>query len=278
MKLYYFKKESGLSDNLPKLWVHCSKPDSVIQVSTIETDDMMINNSSFNITTVDLITTEKNNITAFTTGNIVLDLGLLTEAARGKIKRHDRQVWLGWWKRGHPTLLGPAPIFQMSTGHKFSTKLSPLYFERTEVFSFSSPFADSVFDECFCTVTAPELVLTGDPLELITDHGFTDPDDLREYLLPSISLSSEGMLTPNSPATVTAQVVNADGKLYGGDMEIWFETVNGQISHSRKSTVDGFASIKVIAPMMEKGEVVRVKAGTKFVTGIADISLTVEGD
>lgn len=274
MKLYYIQKSYELATPTPSVYV---KADAANQILTTNT---MPQPGAFWCPETDLqFTSVSGNILGMRSDLMkVTDFKIVTQAIRSRQFRHDRQVWLYWCDWGIQTLLwGPVPYYQMAAGNKLSTLLSPLYWGRLEVVSFCSPFYNSTFQDSFLTVMANDLVVEGD-IEIIVDHGFDNTLDLRNYLLPHIKLTSEGTLTPNQPALIHAEVVDAEGNPYGGDMEIWFETINGYLPYTRKTTTNGTTSVKILALALETGDEIRVKAGTKFVTGLADITLVVEAE
>ena len=186
----------------------------------------------------------------------------------------DRQFWVVS-SDINGLLKGPYPYYMKSWATKSHPRSAFLFHGQTEVMSIVKPLRSSVFSECVLTIIASDVILAGDPLEVITSPGFLNPELLRESYFPKIVLSQGSALTLDSPALVTASVVDIDGNPYGGEIEIHFENINGQISHTRKMTVNKTASIQVAAPMMAIGETVRVKAGTKYYSSIEDIALTV---
>ena len=136
----------------------------------------------------------------------------------------------------------------------------------------------SPYEDCFCIAVANDIILDGDPFTVtsFTGKSINDIVKKRIELMPHIALSTSGVLSSNSNATVTAQLVDSNGNNLTNNTELFFENVNGQISHNRKTTVNGIASILVAAPMMSQGDTVRIKVGSKFFSSINDITLTVQ--
>lgn len=276
MKLYYIQTDELRGLQLPSVWLDHNNQKQEILIRSIPDKPTFPRMGN----TINLKSNSGRSLIAYDDPNAsIMNLNLLHEAQIGRMKRHDRQFWLVWCSVLVPEMVfGPVPYYQMATGSKLGILMSAVYHARIELFSFCSPFANSTFEECFCILIAKDLVVTGDSFEIVTDHGFENTYDLRESLFPCILLTSSGTLTPTQPAVVTVSVVDADGNLHGGDMEIWFETVNGYLPYTRSRTINGTTSIPVMALGMKSGDAIRVKAGTKFVTGLADITLIVEGD
>lgn len=174
---------------------------------------------------------------------------------------------------------GFIPYYRSAAGHKYPSRMGLPRINRVlELLSISSPFHNSEFQDCLLTVTAKDIILAGDSFEVVTDMPFEFAHDLREAWLPTIRLTATGDLTPTQYTTVRVEVVNSDGDLYGGDLEVFFEAVNGQLSHNRRTTVNGEAWTRVSAPNMDIGDTVRVKAGSKYVSGLDELTLTVVSD
>ena len=191
--------------------------------------------------------------------------------------RHDRQIWVWWADVYDPFKMSRfVPYYQYAAGCKLSPSMSEFYFNSVELASISAPFLTSNFDDFFMTVSASQVFITGDSMDLILDHGFGDANSLRETLLPHIRLSQNSELSVSSPATITAQIVDSSGEVCGDDMEIFFEAINCRVSHDRRQTLNGVTTIQVTAnDGVLNGQTVRVKAGTKFVTGLSDRTITV---
>ena len=173
----------------------------------------------------------------------------------------------------NPRLVEPIPVLRLSSASKLPP--FPSIFNRSIVFSFNIPFQDSVYSDCFIVVLAKDLVLDGDSFNVIPIQAPQNGPAALAYM-PSVKLTSTGSVTATQAATITAQIVDYQGNpITNHEMDLVFENVNGQISHNRCTTVNGIASTKVWAPLMDVGETVRVKVGTKYYSGISDISLTV---
>jgi hypothetical protein len=173
-------------------------------------------------------------------------------------------------------LVEPVPIFRMSSSSKIPLP-SPAVYDRLQLVSFNIPFSSSVFSDCFMVVTTKDLVVDGDAFEIIevANPSLELAAEIRTQYLPHIVLSSSEILTPSQHVTVTAQVVDYLDNPVSCEMELFFECVNGSLSHNRRTTEEGSAWTKVSANLMEVGEVVRVKVGSKFFSGLAEISLAV---
>lgn len=178
-------------------------------------------------------------------------------------------------------LRDPINLHRITYSSKLPTYATP-YQDIIPVGFFNIPLSTSSYSDCYLMVAAKRLILTGDPLNVIEYDRtvMTDNDvrDLRVSRFPKIILTASGDLTPTNIITITAQVLDYNGNLLPDSLELFFENINGQISHTRKVTTNGLASIKVSAPMLEPGDSVRLKAGVKFYSGISDITLEVKAE
>ena len=171
----------------------------------------------------------------------------------------------------------PTPLFRNTASSK-TPGIEPALYMRQVCYSLNIPFMTSPYEDCFCIAVANDIILDGDPFTVtsFTGKSINDIVKKRIELMPHIALSTSGVLSSNSNATVTAQLVDSNGNNLTNNTELFFENVNGQISHNRKTTVNGIASILVAAPMMSQGDTVRIKVGSKFFSSINDITLTVQ--
>jgi hypothetical protein len=87
--------------------------------------------------------------------------------------------------------------------------------------------------------------------------------------LPTISLTSDASITAGGETVVNVSVVPA----YSGELVV--EPVSGYVPHSRVEVFGGSGSFKVMALAMQPGDTLRVKVGTKLVTGLAEVQINV---
>ena len=93
-------------------------------------------------------------------------------------------------------------------------------------------------------------------------------------LLPTISVSAP--TTINADGSVTAQVtLSRDGDTldYSGDLSL--EAVSGYLPKQRVAVSGGVGSFKAMALGLETGDTMRIKVGTRCVSGLAEANVTV---
>lgn len=93
-------------------------------------------------------------------------------------------------------------------------------------------------------------------------------------LLPSINLSSAASVASNSE-TIINVTVSRSGTVINYDGELVVETVSGYVPKTRVFIQNGIGSFKAMALGLTTGDELRVKIGTKNITGMADISIPV---
>ena len=151
----------------------------------------------------------------------------------------------------------------------------------TSVVLFNIPLSTSSYNDCFVLVRASSLQAEGDSIDLenITlnyqDGGVISPFINSKF--PSISLSCSDTLTLSTPATVNINLLDNNNSVINSDMEIYLQNVNGYLPYNRVILDAGVGSFKVMALGMATGDTIRIKAGTKQVTGLSEISLNVVG-
>lgn len=109
--------------------------------------------------------------------------------------------------------------------------------------------------------------------ELINTKGASDFLTVNYKLIPQATVKPNGMTEIQVAAyrglsTQIATEVNYDG------FEV--EMVDGYCPHRRVKMVNGVGSFKVMALGLENGEIMRVKFGKKFYTGLAECSIKVQ--
>jgi hypothetical protein len=93
--------------------------------------------------------------------------------------------------------------------------------------------------------------------------------------LPSVEIDAPATVALDGSATVEVRVVNPDGSpcLYDGDLVV--EALAGYAAKRRVSIEGGVGSLRVLPLGLEAGDVIRVKVGTRLITGLADASISV---
>jgi hypothetical protein len=92
-------------------------------------------------------------------------------------------------------------------------------------------------------------------------------------LLPIVELSTSSI--QNGAAAVSV-AVKRNGSIIDYTGELVVEPVAGYVPNTRVAINNGVGSFKVMPLGLEPGEAIRVKVGTKTLTGMADISIPVE--
>jgi hypothetical protein len=212
-------------------------------------------------------------INSATGAGVILNNQRLLGALEGSL---DRQCWSVMGRMMDKSLSGPLPYYRKSYASKTPVISSPVFYGTVEIASVIRPNRTSSFSDYIIAAAATDLVIvSNEEIEIISDHNFTSIEEVGSLFFPHIILTQLSDLTLTQAATVEATVVDINEQPYPTDIEIFFENINGQISHSRKMTSNMTTSIKVAAPMMEIGDIVRIKAGTKYFASISDVSLEV---
>lgn len=176
------------------------------------------------------------------------------------------------------TLRDPINLHRVTYPTKLPNLTLP-YYDEVPVGFFNIPLSSSSYEDCFVMVSASDLLLFGDPFEVTEVDRTTMTDEevraLRISKFPKINLSVVGNLTASNTVSLTAELLDVSDNLILDSVELYFENINGQLSHTRKTTVNGTATIKVAAPMLEAGDTVRVKVGVKYFSSVSDVTILV---
>lgn len=185
---------------------------------------------------------------------------------------YDYQHWVVTWNPRTLSLSLPTDFFRVSAASKFSTP-ALLYGEHYPIFSLSKPLKTTSFDDCICMCQTSSIVMEGDAFDYetinIIERGGVLA--LRDSFFPNIALTVTGNLTSENFVTLTSEVSVTEGE----ELELFYEAVNGQLSHNRRLTSNGMATTRVSAPNMDAGDIVRVKVGSKYYKGINEIVIPV---
>jgi|GEM_PF-4055622 len=101
------------------------------------------------------------------------------------------------------------------------------------------------------------------------------PADFDSYaLLPQVSLSVPANVAPDGWATVNV-TLNRDNKLLAYDGELVIEAVSGYLPKQRLQVRNGTASFRAMALGLQSGDALRVKVGTRTISGMASASIGV---
>lgn len=91
---------------------------------------------------------------------------------------------------------------------------------------------------------------------------------------PSVALTAPETVGA-AGATVEVSLKNADGSVYSYSGDLVVEALAGYVSKRRVTVENGKGSFKVIPLGLEAGEKIRVKVGTRTISGLAETELTV---
>jgi hypothetical protein len=122
------------------------------------------------------------------------------------------------------------------------------------------------------------LYLDSQPFALndTTSGGFQlcGTDFVTHSLLPTITLSAEAQITPGGQTTVAVNL-SRDGVALNYTGELLVEAVSGYVPNTRVAISSGSGSFRVMALGLAVGETLRVKVGSKNITGMAELSIPV---
>lgn len=140
------------------------------------------------------------------------------------------------------------------------------------VFLLSSDNADAALDNWTIVFIESSSFILEDGT---TGDWQTAPADFRAFdLLPDVEISCPSTVAPDG--TVTASVTLKRGGSvvqYTGDMSA--EALSGYLPHSRFTVTNGVGSFRASALGLQAGESMRVKVGTRVVSGLAEASISV---
>jgi hypothetical protein len=93
-------------------------------------------------------------------------------------------------------------------------------------------------------------------------------------LLPQVSLSAPANVAPDGWATVNV-TLNRDNTPLAYDGEMVIEAVSGYLPKQRLQVHNGTASFRAMALGLQSGDALRVKVGTRLISGMASVSIEV---
>lgn len=95
-------------------------------------------------------------------------------------------------------------------------------------------------------------------------------------LPPNVELTAVGGIQPDSTKSVSVRLLRGGEVLssYSGELQI--EAVSGYVPKTRVSIANGVGEFRVMALGLTTGETLRVKVGSKNISGMADLELLVE--
>jgi hypothetical protein len=113
-------------------------------------------------------------------------------------------------------------------------------------------------------------------LEDATAGSWTVQEQVFDYisLLPTFDVSAPSSVAAGGSAAVSL-TLKRDGAAISYSGELQVEVISGYAPKRRAAVVNGAASINVMALGLSAGDSVRIKVGTRNVTGLADVVIPV---
>ncbi|MEG9883712.1 MAG: hypothetical protein V6Z86_03665 [Hyphomicrobiales bacterium] len=138
------------------------------------------------------------------------------------------------------------------------------------------PFKTCDFTQCSFRLTLhPEYGLVGN-LDPGPEHTAAEIPAIGRKALPSLRLDAPSVLEPDANATVDVRVVNNRGRLVSDVApEVYLEATGGYLPHQRVRADAGTASFRFMALGLEAGDTVRLKAGFRHFSGVAEAEIRV---
>jgi hypothetical protein len=140
------------------------------------------------------------------------------------------------------------------------------------VFLLSADRSDSTLDNWTLTyIETPAFIIE----DLTAGEWTTAPANFRAMsLLPTVELNTPASIAPDGTATITV-TLKRDGVVVPYSGELVAEAVDGYAPIRRFNVVDGVGTFRVCALGLQIGEIMRIKVGTRVVTGLAAASIAV---
>ena len=138
------------------------------------------------------------------------------------------------------------------------------------------PFRFCDFDSCSFRLTLhPDYGLIGN-LDPGAEHTAAEIPTIGRKALPSLRLDAPGTIAPEETETIGLKVVNSRGRLIGdATPEIFLEATGGYLPHQRVRADAGTASFRFMALGLKADDTVRLKAGFRHFSGVAEAEIRV---
>ena len=205
-------------------------------------------------------------------GGVCLDL----DGALGKGEWSDRSSWVFPLDRiGKPRM--PFNRYIVTSQTKARTPRMLAMDERNCSLQIYAPFASCDFDSCsFSVALNPEYGMAGN-LDPGIEVTMADVLGGAQKPFAEITLSADTIdLAPDAYGTVTAQLVDGDGKaIRDADAELYLEVTGGYLPKQRVATEKGKAKFRVGALGLDTGDSFRVKVGFRHFTSVAELTVRV---
>jgi hypothetical protein len=140
------------------------------------------------------------------------------------------------------------------------------------------PRLDSTIDECLFGVNtvdeASESFICKLPYE--TFGRSSDLDMVRKMVRPKFAMTGLPTVSQGGTDTFVVTVQKVDGSVDTDFNDpIYFETTGGTLAVSKVKAVNGVAQVRLVGTNLLAGDVIAVKAGTKFYTSLAKMDVQV---
>jgi hypothetical protein len=152
------------------------------------------------------------------------------------------------------------------------------YVQKPPVAVICIPLMDSKLDDCLIGVNT----LGGEDSTFKCSLPFTELgadtslDSVRKMVLPKFVMTGAQSIKEGDTDTFTVTAQNADGSTNTSFNDpIYFEATGGILAVSKVKAVNGVAQVRLVGAHLIAGDVVSVKAGTKFYTSLAKMDVQV---
>jgi len=138
------------------------------------------------------------------------------------------------------------------------------------------PFKTCDFTQCSFRLTLhPDYGLIGN-LDPGAEHSAAEIPTIGRKALPSLRLDAPGAIAPEETATIGLKVVTGRGRPIGDAApEIFLEATGGYLPHRRVQAEAGAGSFRFMALGLEAGDTIRLKAGFRHFSGVAEAEIRV---
>jgi len=138
------------------------------------------------------------------------------------------------------------------------------------------PFRTCEFDSCSFRLTLhPDHGPVGN-LDSGPEHTASEIPAIGRKALPSLRLEAPASIAPEGVAEIGVKVVTGRSRLIGDAApEIFLEATGGYLPHQRVRADAGTASFRFMALGLVAGESVRLKAGFRHFSGVAEAEIRV---
>lgn len=152
------------------------------------------------------------------------------------------------------------------------------YFKKPPTLVICLPRLDANLADCLIGVNTASDAGTSFKCSVpFTDFGTTaDLDSVRQMVRPKFVMTGSASMQQGGTDIFTVTVQNADGSTNTSFNDpIYFEATGGALAVSRVQAINGVAQARLVGANLLAGDAITVKAGTKFYTSLAKMSVQV---